>query len=148
MQAKILTNMLLLSLPFLAVAAHAEVKKFGDLEVNYNVIVTDTLAPQVAKTYGIQRSKHRLLLTVAVSRPDEKGVPRAINADVTAYTLNMIEQHRQIKMRRISEGEAIYYVGDFGYATPDFLRFTINVTEPGSGKPHKIEFRRNFEKFR
>jgi len=143
---KILTNILLFSLAFLTVSAYAEIQKFGDLDVNYNVITTDTLAPQVAKTYGIERSKNRLLLTVSVSRPDEKGMPRAVNTDVTAYTVNMIEQHRKIKMRRISEGKAIYYMGDFSFATPDFLRFTINITDPGSGKPHKIEFQRNFER--
>jgi hypothetical protein len=142
-----LTNMLLFSLAFLAVTAYAETQKFGNVDVNYNVVTTDTLAPQVAKAYGIKRSKNRLLLTVAASRPDERGVPRAVNADVTAYTVNMIEQHRKIKMRRISEGEAIYHIGDFGFATPDFLLFTISVTEPGSDKPHKIEFQRNFDKF-
>lgn len=144
---KILTNMLLFSLAFLTVTAYAETQKFGDLDVNYNVITTDTLAPQVAKAYGIKRSKNRLLLTVSASRPDERDVPRAVNIDVTAYTVNMIEQHRKINMRRISEGEAIYYIGDFGFATPDFLRFTVNVAEPGSDKPHKIEFQRNFERF-
>jgi len=141
-----LTNMLLFTLALFTVAAYAEVQKFGDLDVNYNVITTDTLEPQVAKTYGIERSKNRLLLTVSVSRLDERGVPRAVNTDVKASTVNMIEQHRTIKMRRISEGAAIYYMGDFGFATPDFLRFTVNITDPGSGKPHKIEFQRNFER--
>lgn len=144
---KILTNILLFSLASFTVSAYAEIQKLGDLDVNYNVITTDTLAPQVAKTYGIERSKNRLLLTVSVSRPDERGVPRAVNADVTAYTVNMIEQHRKLNMRRISEGEAIYYMGDFGFAAPDFLRFTVNIADPGSGKRHKIEFQRNFEKF-
>lgn len=144
---KILTNMLLFSLAFLAAAADAEIQKFGDLDVNYNVITTDTLAPQVAKAYGIRRSKNRLLLTVAASRTDAKGIPQPVDADVTAYTVNMIEQHRKIKMKRIVEGEAVYSIGDFSYATPDFLRFTINVTEPGSNKPHKIEFQRNFDNF-
>jgi len=144
---KISTNMLLSFLVFLSAPSYAEMQKFGDLDVNYNVITTDTLAPQVAKEYGIERSKNRLLLTVAASRLDERGYPRAVNTDVTAYTVNMIEQHRKVKMRRISEGEAIYHIGDFGFATPDFLRFTVHVTEPGSDKPHKIEFQRNFEKF-
>ena len=144
---KISTNMLLFFLMFLSVPSYAEMQKFGDLDVNYNVITTDTLAPQVAKVYGIERSKNRLLLTVAASRLDERGYPRAVNTDVTAYTVNMIDQYRKVKMRRISEGEAIYHIGDFGFATPDFLRFTVHVTEPGSDKPHKIEFQRNFEKF-
>lgn len=88
-----------------------------------------------------------MLLTVAVSRLDEKNIPRPVRADVTAHTVNMIEQQRQIKMRNINEGEAIYYIGDFSFATPDFLRFTLNVAEPGAAKPYRIEFQRNFERY-
>lgn len=134
--------LLLPSLP-----SHAEIQKFGDVDINYNVVTTDTLAPQVARAYGIQRSKHRLLLTVAVSRMDENNIPRPVSAQVTAHTVNMIEQQRQIRMKTISEGEAIYYIGDLSFATPDFLRFTLNVAEPGAAKPYKIEFQRNFERF-
>lgn len=143
---KILTGMFLFFLVFISSLAYAEIQKFGNLDVNYNVITTDTLEPQIAKTYGIKRSQNRLLLTVAASRPDGRGVSRAVNAAVTAYTVNMIGQQRKIEMRRISEGEALYSIGDFGFAAPDFLRFTVHVTEPGSAKPHKIEFQRNFEK--
>lgn len=142
---KTLTNMLLFSLLFLCAPAYAEIEKFGNVDINYNVITTDTLSPQVAKAYGIKRSKHRLLLTVAVSKPNENGLPMPIRADVTAYSVNMMAQHRTIKMRNINEGGAVYYIGDFGFASPDSLRFTLNVSEPGAEKPHKIEFQRNFE---
>lgn len=144
---KTLTNKFLFCLIVLSFPAHAEIQKFGDVDVNYNVVTTDTLAPQVARAYGIQRSKNRLLLTVAVSRMDERNIPRPVSADVTAHTVNMIEQQRQIKMRNINEGEAIYYIGDFSFATPDFLRFTLNVAEPGAAKPWKIEFQRNYERY-
>lgn len=144
---KTLTNKFLFCLIVLSFPAHAEIQKFGDVDVNYNVVTTDTLAPQVARAYGIQRSKNRLLLTVAVSRMDERNIPRPVSADVTAHTVNMIEQQRQIRMRNINEGEAIYYIGDFSFATPDFLRFTLNVAEPGAAKPWKIEFQRNYERY-
>ena len=144
---KTLTNKFLFCLIVLSFPAHAEIQKFGDVDVNYNVVTTDTLAPQVARAYGIQRSKNRLLLTVAVSRMDERNIPRPVSADVTAHTVNMIEQQRQIRMRNINEGEAIYYIGDFSFATPDFLRFTVNVAEPGAAKPYRIEFQRNYERY-
>lgn len=120
---------------------------FGDVDINYNVVTTDTLSPKVAQAYGILRSKNRLLLTVAVSRMDENNMPRAVSAEVTAKTVNMIDQHRPIKMKTIKEGEAIYYIGDFGFTTPGFMRFTLNVAEAGAAKPHEIKFQRNFEKF-
>lgn len=143
---KTLTSMLLFYLIFFSLPVHAEIQKIGDVEINYNVVTTDTLSPQVAKAYGISRSKNRLLLTVAVTRMDEMNIPRTIAAEVTAHTVNMIEQQRQIRMRNINEGEANYYIGEFSLASPDFLRFTLNVAEPGAPRPHKIEFQRNFER--
>jgi hypothetical protein len=144
---KTLTIRFLFCLIALALPAHAEIQKFGDVDINYNVVTTDTLSPQVARAYGIMRSRNRLLLTVAVSRLDENNIPQPVSAEVTAQTVNMIEQQRQIRMRTINEGKAIYYIGDFSFATPDFLRFTLNVAEPGAAKPYRIEFQRNYERY-
>lgn len=144
---KTLTQMLLFSLALLSVPASAEIEKFGNVDVNYNVITTDTLSPQVAKAYGIKRSKHRLMLTVAVSSPNEKGLPTPIPAKVSANYVNMMAQQRVLRMRSIKEDEALYYIGDFAFSVPDTLRFTLNVTESGAEKPRKIEFQRSFEKY-
>lgn len=144
---KTLTRMFMFCLALFSFPLYAEIQKFGAVDINYSVVTTDTLSPQVAKAYGISRSKNRLLLTVAVTRTDEKNIPRPVSADVTAQTVNMIEQQRQIKMRNINEGEAIYYIGDFNFASPDILRFTLNVAEPGAAKPYRIEFQRNFERY-
>lgn len=144
---KTLTSIFLLCLISISFPARAEMQKFGDVEINYNVVTTDTLAPKVARAYGILRSKNRLLLTVVITRPDEGGLPRPVSADVTAQSVNMIQQQRPIKMRSINEGEAIYYIGDFDFTSPDFMRFTLNIAESGAGGPYKIEFQRNFERY-
>lgn len=142
---KTLSHTLLVSLLFLAAPSFAEIQKFGDVDVNYNVITTDTLSPQMAKAYGITRSNRRGLLTVAVSKPNELGLPKPVAASVKASTVNMIEQHRDIKIRSIHEGTAIYYIGEFAFATPDFLRFTLSIAEKAGGKPFKIEFQKNYD---
>lgn len=49
-----------------------------------------------------------------------------------------------IKMRSVEEGSAIYYIGDFGIAPPDTLRFTLKISGVEVGKAHKIEFQKNF----
>ena len=142
------TIMLLFSLVFLSASAYAEIEKFGNVDVNYNVITTDALSPSIAKAYGIERNKHRLLLTVAVSRTNEIGLPVPVPAAVTARTVNLMAQEREIPMRNISENGANYYLGEFDFARPDILRFTLNVSEAGAGKPHQIEFERNFDESR
>lgn len=139
-------SLILFCLMSIGLPAHAEIQAFGDVDINYNVVTTDTLSPKVAQAYGILRSKNRMLLTVAVSRMDENNMPRAVSAEVTAKTVNMIDQHRPIKMKTIKEGEAIYYIGDFGFTSPGFMRFTLNVAEAGAVKPHEIKFQRNFER--
>lgn len=131
---------------FTTLPAVAEIQKFGDLDVNYNVITTDTLSPQIAKAYGITRSSHRGLLTLAVSKANEFGLPKPVAASVKASTVNMIEQHRDITIRTIREGAAIYYIGEFAFATPDFLRFTVSVVEKAGGTPFKLEFQRNYDR--
>ncbi|MBZ0106418.1 MAG: DUF4426 domain-containing protein [Sulfuricella denitrificans] len=141
------TSLLMACLIGLSFPVCAEVQKFGDVEINYNVVTTDTLSPKVAKAYGISRSKNRMLLTVVVTRPDGGGIPRPVSADVTAQSVNMIQQQRPIRMRSINEGEAIYYIGDFGFTSPDFMRFTLNIAEAGAASPYKIEFQRNFERY-
>lgn len=138
------TRTLLLLMALSSVPALADMEKFGNLEVHYNVITTDTLQPSVAQAYGIERSQHRALITVAVTRVNPLGVPKPVAAAVSAHTVNLIEQHRAIDMRKINEGDAIYYLGDFALTSPDVLRFTLNVDEPDTGQKHKIEFERNY----
>ena len=38
---------------------------FGDYTVHYNALPTDVLQPAVARSYGITRSKNRVLLNVS-----------------------------------------------------------------------------------
>lgn len=144
---KTLSGLFLFCLTGLSFPVHADIQKFGDVEINYNVVTTDTLSPKVARAYGIVRNKHRMLLTVVVTRPDGEGVPKPLSAEVTAQSVNMIQQQRPIRMRSINEGEAIYYIGDFGFTSPGFMRFTLNVVEAGAAAPYKIEFQRNFERY-
>lgn len=141
---KTLTNMLLAAALVTPVAASAEIEHFGNLDINHNVILTDTLTPEVAKAYGITRSNHRAMLTISASRPDKSGVSQPVEVDARAYVVNLTEQMRGIKMRKVSEGGAVYLIGDFGIAPPEYLKFTVEVTEKGIPNPYKLQFRKEF----
>lgn len=141
---KTLTNILLAAALGLPVAVSAEIEHFGNLDINHNVITTDTLTPEVAKSYGITRSNRRALLTISASRPDKNGVAHTVEVDATAYVVNLTEQMRSIKMRKISEGNAVYLIGDFVIAPPEYLKFSVDVTEKGMANPYKLQFRKEF----
>ena len=59
-----------------SVPALADMEKFGNLEVHYDATTTDTRT-SVAQAYGIERSKHRALITVAVTRANSLGIPES-----------------------------------------------------------------------
>ena len=108
-----------------AVVAHAEIsQKFGTLEVHYNAITTDELQPEVARTYKIERSKTRGLLTMSVLKPNKVGVASPVPAKISVYVTNITQQLANVTMREIKEGTAIYYLGEFRVAPPDTLKFT------------------------
>jgi len=141
------TRMLMLCLLLLAFSVRAEVQKFGDVDISYQVVTTDALPPKLARAYGIARNKDSLLLMVAMTRSDENDIPKPVAADVTAHIVNLAEPQPQwIKLRNINEGEANYHIGEFHFAAPDALRFTLTVAEPGAERPYIVDFQRTFER--
>ena len=129
-----------------AAAAHAEIsQKFGPLEVHYNALTTDELSPDVARTYKIERSKTRGLVTMSVLKQNPVGAPTPVPARLTVYVTNLNQQLANVEMREIKEGTAIYYLGEFRVAPPDTLKFTATVEVAGEPKREMV-FNQKFYK--
>lgn len=140
MRARLFVILLLLAIP---IASHAErVKRFPGYEIHYNVVRTDFLTPAVAKSYGINRSKTRGLLTVSVLKLDAKG-SLAVASQLSASAVNLNSQLYAIDMREVREGKAIYYIGEFRLSPPETLKFAINA-QPQTATPLTVEFSQAF----
>src|SRR5262249_36980395 len=86
-------------------------KDFGNYEVHFNAVRTDTLTPEVARSYGIQRSANRVMLNVTVLHKEAEHAPRKpVDADVKVDVYNLNGQLKNLELRRVSEGDAIYYI--------------------------------------
>jgi len=132
----------LLVVSFYPASAGAEqAMRVGDYVIHYNTLNTDMLNPDVAREYGIQRSRSRAMLNVSVLRQSDN---RAVAAEVTASS-GMLTGHKQtLAVREIREGDAIYYISDFPVAHRDTLNFTIRVKPEDSRQTHTIEFQKQF----
>jgi len=129
-----------------AALAHAEkAEKFGGLEIHYNAMTTDTLLPEVARAYKIERSKTRGLATISVLKKNAVGVPTPVAAKLTVYVTNLNQQLAEVPMREVREGTAVYYLGEFRVAPPDTLMFTASVETEGEPK-REIRFTQKFYK--
>jgi hypothetical protein len=119
-------------------------KKFGDIEIHYNAISTDELVPEVAKSYKLDRSKNRGLLTISVLKKNNLGVGQPIKASINASAVNLSLQLQNIDMREIQEGNAIYYLGEYRITAPETLKFKLEVKPAGTDQNYKVEFQQQF----
>lgn len=113
----------------------------GDHVVHFSALATDQLPPEVARAYNIVRSPERAMLNVSVLREiDNQAVP----AVVTVKTVNLTGQLKNVTMRQIDEGDAIYYIGEVPVANRETLIFDISVTPEGVAVASEVRFKRQF----
>lgn len=140
---RLFATLALCAVASLAQAEKAE--KFGNLEIHYNAITTDTLLPEVARAYKIERSNTRGLATISVLKRNAVGGLTPVPAKLTVHVTNLNQQLAQVPMREVREGTAIYYLGEFRVAPPDTLKFTAVVE--ANGEPRReISFSQQFYK--
>ena len=87
-------------------------REFGDYVIHYNAFRSDTLSPEIAKTYDLTRRNNRLILNIAILKKvmDTTGTPVA--ADVSGHASNLTGQLKKLDFREIREGTAIYYLAE------------------------------------
>ncbi len=117
---------------------------FGDYVVHFNALNTSYLPPAITREYGLKRSKNRGMLNVAVLRKVMGTTGKPVEAEISASATNLTGQKRNIALREIREGNAIYYIGDFPIAHEETLRFTLQVKPGDKGDAHEVKFSHQF----
>lgn len=113
----------------------------GDHIVHFSALSTDQLTPEVARAFGIVRSKNRAMLNVSVLRKSDR---KAVTAAVSVNTVNLTGQLKNISMRKAEEGDAIYYIGEVAIANRETLVFDISITPDGTDRASNLRFKREF----
>ena len=74
----------------------------------------------------------------------EDATDKAVTAEVTVKTVNLTGQLKNVTMRQIEEGEAIYYIGETPVANQETLIFDITVRPEGVEVASEVRFKRQF----
>ena len=119
-------------------------KDFGDYTVHINAVNSDTLQPSMAKAYNIVRSKNRGLLTISLVKKTLSANPKPVRAKVTGKATNLTGQLKDIQIREINDGEAVYYISEFQVADKEVLDFTVYLTPDDNTSPFTVELRQQF----
>lgn len=119
-------------------------KDFGDYIVYFNSMNTDQLTPDVAADYGIVRSKNRALLNVSIHRKQPNGPSVAVEGTVTASAVNLMGQLKDMTLRKIPEGEAIYYIGELAVNNGEVVIYTVDITPANEPQRLTLRFQKQF----
>lgn len=119
-------------------------KDFGDYVLHFNSLTTDQLQQQVARQYGIVRSKNRALLTVSILRKVTGTPGKPVAGQVIASAKNLTGQLKQIEMREIRDGDSIYYIADLPVANSETLIFDVAVIPEGTVTTMNVRFSRQY----
>ena len=117
---------------------------FGDFEVHYNALRSDELGADVARAYGIERSANRVMLNVSLLAKSPEGRTRPVDGTVTASAYNLNGQLKSLELRRVTEGPAVYFIGEVGITGNEILVFDIDARPAGRDSAYHVQFKREF----
>jgi hypothetical protein len=122
----------------------ASFETFGDHVVHFNAQPTTMLPPEVARAFGIRRSGNRAMLNITVLRRGGAEGSTPVTADVAISATNLLGQQKDIRIRELREGDAIYYIGEVTVANEEIITFNVSVRPEGVDTPHQFKFRQQF----
>jgi hypothetical protein len=125
-------------------AATESFKVFGDYELHFNALTTDQINERMAAEHGIVRSKNRALLNVSVLRSQGIGVPMPVSAEVRASARNLTAQLRNLPVREVRDGDAIYYIAETPVDNAESLIFTVEATPESETESLRVSFQKQF----
>ena len=119
-------------------------KDFGEYVLYFNALNTDQLSPEIAREYGIVRSKSRAMLNVSIHRKLASGATEAVTGAVSASAINLNGQLMSMTLREIREDTAIYYVGELAITNGEVLIYTIDATPSNDPSRFTVRFKKQF----
>jgi hypothetical protein len=115
----------------------------GNYVVHYNAFRADTLPTDVARNYGIPRSRNRAMINIAVVRKDG-GTGTPVEAYVRGSATNLNNQLTVLVPREIKEPGAVYYIDHFRVHNGETLRFSLDVAPEHGSSSYSVQFEQQF----
>ena len=100
-------------------------KKMDNINVHYIAIGSTFLTPEIAKAYGIERSRYKGLINISVLDNTQKGNP-AKTVFINGKARNDVGQIKSLDFTEVKEGDAVYYLAQVSYTNEETIHFDIN----------------------
>ena len=107
-------------------ASAEQMEKLGDWDVHYIVVNTTFFTPDIAKRYGIVRSKYNAIVNISVLDSESK---KPLNTAVSGNARNLLGTTKPLVFKRVKEQEAIYYIAPLSFNDRETFRFSIDIQQ-------------------
>ena len=84
------------------------------------------------------------MLNISIIKKVEGTIGQSVPGDVTITANNLTGQVKNLGLRKIQEGDAIYYIGDVPIANAETLIFNLSVKPDGETDQYPVRFSRQF----
>ena len=116
---------------------NAEQKQvLGSWDVHYIALNSTFLTPDVAKQYGIVRSKFNALINISVLDRQDKTAQSVI---LTGDARNLIGVVKKLTFKQVTEGKAIYYLAVLPFSDLEQYRISIDINDGLEQKTLKFQ---------
>lgn len=109
-------------------ASAENMKKLGSMNVHYMAIGSTFFTPEIAKVYGITRSRYNGLINISVLDNTKAGTP-AKTVSIIGKAKNNLGQFKTIEFNEVKEGDAIYYLAQIKYRNEETMHFTLIIND-------------------
>ena len=116
------------SLLALTSASAENMKKLGTMNVHYMAIGSTFFTPEIAKAYGITRSRYNGLINISVLDNSKAGNP-AKTVSISGQAKNNLGQFKDLEFQEVKEGDAIYYLAQVNYNDEETLHFSLAIND-------------------
>ncbi|MBA6223990.1 MULTISPECIES: DUF4426 domain-containing protein [unclassified Colwellia] len=131
----------LLALSVITTSSAENMKKMDGLNVHYIALGSAFLTPEIAKAYGIERSRYKGLVNISVLDNTQAGNPSK-TVFINGKARNDVGQIKSLEFTEVKEGDAVYYLAQVSYTNKETIYFDINITD--KGKQHNLKFSQKF----
>lgn len=129
---------LLIALTSLPASAGSE--DFGDYQVHWSVFPSTFLTPETAKTNNLQRSRGIGVVNISIMQKDASGNLKPASGQVEGKVTNDIQQVKFLAFRRIQEGDSVYFIAQYQYASGELMTFNVTARATGQGQDLPVRF--------
>lgn len=118
--------MLLANLFFSGAALSEQKETLGNWDVHYIAFNSTFITPDIAKHYGIVRSKYNGVINISVL---DKADQVAQSAVLSGTARNLLGVSKKLTFKEVSEGEAIYYLAVLPFSDQETFRISVQIND-------------------